>query len=261
MKNQLTRILFSILAFSISNFALSADFDIPSLSRCANDMVASNTNDTKTYNIFSDFYYEFEDKRDYAAMALSKMTEQFSAENSACRSFTQPMNRETIQCEKFAGSDVCIVPSDAGEFIVVKDFVDSTNIILTHYDKDYKKFPAIDSINDQESLWLPMPELCYDTLLDGLWDSQSYQVDAKPYLRFGDFRYIMARSNRDLLKNLSANNASCAYQTTNHLASTMHCLKRNKKPSICSVSTTGGGYFIYVTDEDNSVHMIFNRWD
>lgn len=254
-------LFFLITTYLLTTTVTAADFNIPSLSRCANDMAASNTKDSKVYNIYSDFYYEFEDKRDYAAMALTKMTQQFSNENSSCQTFTQPMNRETIKCHQFSGSDVCIVPSDAGEFIVVKDFVDSTNIILTHYGKDYKKFPDVDNINDQETLWLPMPQLCYDTLLEGSNDSQSYLVDAKPYLRFGDFRYIMARSNRDLVKGLAANNSSCNYQTSNHLASNMQCLKRHKKPSICSISTTGGGYFVYVTDDDNTVHLIFNRWD
>lgn len=261
MNNNLTKLFLAVVVLISSNLAFSADYNIPSLSRCLNDMQAANSNDSKVYNIYSDFYYEYSDKRDYAAAAVNKMAKQFSAETSACRQFSQPMNRETITCEKFAGSDVCIVPSDAGEFIVVKDYVDSTNIILTEYANDYTQFPRVKAVNDSQLLWMPKPEICYDGLLSGLWDGQAHSLDAKDYTRFGDLRYVMARTSRDLVKQISLTDASCQYQTLDHLASDTQCLNRSNKPSICGLPTTGGGYFVFVTDKDNQVHLVFNRWD
>jgi hypothetical protein len=250
-----------LIITNFPNNVKAADFNIPSLSRCLSDMSASNTKDPKIYNIFSDFYYEFEDKRDYAAMAVTKMVEQFSASHSNCQAFTQPMNRETIKCDNFSGSDVCRVPSDAGEFIVIKDYVDSTNIILTEYSNDYQALPTLKPANDLQTLWLPKPELCYSDLLEGLWDSQSYAIDTSDYTNFGDLRYVMARSSRDLVKSISQSSSTCSYQTQAHEASKMQCFVRNNKPSICSIASTGAGYFVYVTDKNNTVHAVFNRWD
>lgn len=251
----------TVLGITFSNHASATDFQIPSLSRCLTGMDPSNTNDPRVYNIYSDFYYEFEDKRDYAAMAVTKMVEQFSSELSECRVFSQAINRETITCDRVSGSNICRIPSDAGEFIIVKDYVDSTNIILTEYSNDYQNLPDVNANNEQQTLWLPQPELCYDDVLDGLWDSQSYAIDASNYTYFGDLRYVMARSTRDLVRQLSQQSLSCSYQTQGHQASQMACYYRVNKPSICSIRSTDGGYFVYVTDKNNTIHAVFNRWD
>ncbi|MCO7227502.1 hypothetical protein [Pleionea sp. CnH1-48] len=251
----------ALLVFGLSNAVFAADFSVPSLSRCLDDMKASNTQDAKVYNLYTDFYYEMEDKRDYAVEAVNQMAKLFAPENSECRQFSQPMNRETVTCEKIGGSDVCIIPSDAGEFVVVKDYVDSTNIVLTEYDNDYRRFPRIKAANDQASLWLPKPELCYSDLLANIFDSQSYMLDASSYTNFGDFRYVLARTTRDLVKSIETDTNECRYETSAHEAGKTQCLYRRNKPSICGITTTGGGYFIYVTDADKSVHLIFNRWD
>ncbi|WP_144393944.1 hypothetical protein [Pleionea sediminis] len=254
--------LLTILILSLTaQITLAADFHVPTVSRCLADMSQSNTKDSKVYNIYSDFYYEYSDKRDYAIRAIQEVTQKFSAEDSSCQGFTQPMNRETVQCYKFSGSEVCTVPSDAGEFIVVKDYVDSTNVILTEYSNDYTDFPEINSANDFESLWLPQPELCYTDLLAPIYDSQAHSLNASAFVNFSDFRYVLARSNRDLVKNISENVSSCEYATMDIPAHEMTCISRPNKPAICSVGATGGGYFIYVTDADNTIHMIFNRWD
>ncbi|WP_196139226.1 hypothetical protein [Aliikangiella sp. G2MR2-5] len=261
LRIHLSHFIPSLMIALSSGLSMAADFSVPSLSRCLTDMQTANTKDARVYNIYSDFYYEYEDKRDFAVAALAEMTKLFAPANSSCNQFSQPMNRETITCKKIAGSDVCIVPSDAGEFILVKDYVDSTNIILTEYDGDYSKFPEIDTNNDNESLWVPMPEMCYDGILNGLWDSQSYLLDAKSYRRFGDLRYVMARTSRDLVKGLSQSDNTCQYETAAHLAAGMQCFARNNKPTICGLPTTGAGYFIFVTDADNTMHLVFNRWD
>lgn len=245
----------------ISQWLNAADFNVPTVSRCLADLAPSNTENEKVYNIHSDFYYEYEDKRAFAVKAISELARQYSTSNSECQSFTQPMNRTTVQCQQLAGSDVCIVPSDAGEFIVVKDYVDSTQIVLTEYSDDYSALPTVNNENDYASLYLPQPELCYSDLLKPIYDSQAHQTDARWYKSFSDLRFVFARSNRDLIKSLAEENTTCDFQTAEFPAHQMQCIVRNNKPGICGMPATGGGYFIYVTDSDFKVHMLFNRWD
>ncbi|NVJ59403.1 MAG: hypothetical protein HWE27_03385 [Gammaproteobacteria bacterium] len=240
---------------------IAADFNVPTVSRCLADLEESNTNDSKVYNIYSDFYYEYDDKRDYAIAAIKKLAKTYSSQSSSCASFTQPMNRSTVKCEKVAGSDVCIIPSDAGEFIVVKDYVDSTNVVLVEYSDQYSEYPTINSENDFENLWLPQPDLCYEGLLKPIYDSQAHENNSELFKEFDDLRFLLARSNRDLVKRLAESSYSCSYQTFAVATKEMECLQRDNKPTICGVRSTNGGYFVYITDADFDVHMVFNRWD
>ncbi|GLS24352.1 hypothetical protein [Marinibactrum halimedae] len=255
-------------AISASGLVGAADFSVPSLSRCLDDMGSSNTSDPKVFNLnVDDIYYDAEDVRDFAVQAVVNMTENFASEGSECRTFSQPMNRETVTCEEIGGVDACIIPSDAGEFIVVRDYVDSANIVLTEYDSDYRYFPKIDAKNDQESLWLPNPSSCYSELLEGLVeseyfsDSQAYSVDVSNYTYFDDFRYVLARSTRDVVGNVAAQNEACHVVTEAHPATEAECLYREGKPSLCGITSTDSGFFVYISDAETQMHVLFNRWD
>ncbi|MCL1126001.1 hypothetical protein [Shewanella surugensis] len=238
----------------------SADtIDVPVFSQCDTELTQSNTRDSQVYNLYSDFYYEYNDPREYALVALEKLTSQFAASNSICQQYTQA-SLDDIHCEaQIGGTEICSLESDTGDFVIVKDYVDASNIILSKHNDDI--WPAIHSENDNAPLYVPNPGSCYDGLLQGGMDSQAYLVDASSYRYFGDFRYVLARTTRDTVKEIANRNDYCYYQTTAESAANMQCSILSSGTQYCSLPNTNAGYFVFVTGEDHSMHLIFNRWD
>lgn len=254
------RAFLPVVASVIFQANAAADtIDVPVFSQCAAELTDSNTRDSKVYNIYSDFYYEYSDPREYAVAALGLLTHQFAATDSMCQQYVQA-ELEDIQCEtQIGGTDICTLVSDTGDFVIVKDYVDASNIILSQHHEDV--WPTIHNSNDAESLYMPNPGSCYDGLLQGGMDSQAYLVDASSYRYFGDFRYILARTTRDTVKEIANRNDYCYYQTTEEPAANMQCSTLSSGTQYCSLPNTNAGYFVFVTGVDHSVHMIFNRWD
>ncbi|WP_299495363.1 hypothetical protein [uncultured Shewanella sp.] len=239
--------------------AVANTVDVPVFSQCNTELAQSNTRDTQVYNVFSDFYYEYNDPKEYAVAALKELTHQFAETDSICQQYTQA-SLDDIQCEtQIGGTNICTLESDTGDFVIVKDYVDASNIVLSKHDNAV--WPSIHNSHDSEVLYVPNPGHCYDGLLQGGMDSQAYLVDASSYRYFGDFRYVLARTTRDTVKEIANRNDYCYYRTTDEPASSMQCSMLTSGTQYCSLPNTNAGYFVFVTGADHSVHMIFNRWD
>lgn len=261
MLNRLIRRAFLPVVASVFFQAnASADtINVPVFSQCDTELTQSNTRNSQVYNVYSDFYYEYTDPKEYALAALTELTQQFAAEGSMCQQYAQA-SMDDIQCEvQIGGTSICTLESDTGDFVIVKDYVDGSNIVLSKHDNE--TWPAIHNSNDAEPLYVPNPGHCYDGLLQGGMDSQAYLVDASSYRYFGDFRYVLARTTRDTVREISNRNDYCYYRTTDEPASNMQCSMLTSGTQYCSLPNTNAGYFVFVTGADHSVHMIFNRWD
>ncbi|AWF80967.1 hypothetical protein BTJ40_09170 [Microbulbifer sp. A4B17] len=232
-------------------------FELPKFSHCSVAASASNTNDREVYRIFSDFYYEIEDSREYAVKAVQNWAENFAED---CAGETTQVSLDMIQCDNFiGGAPVCRIESDEGDYVIVKDYVDSTNVVLSQHDQ--QTWPDIFSSNDQETLWMARPELCYSELLEWGGDSQAYYLDTYNYRYFGDYRYVLARSSRDLVQNLEVQFSQCEYDTVGVEANKMQCSETTQGTKVCASAHTNGGYFVFVSDDNHGMHVIFNRWD
>ncbi|WP_444894219.1 hypothetical protein ACJJIE_07945 [Microbulbifer sp. TRSA001] len=232
-------------------------FELPKFSQCSVAASASNTNDREVYRIFSDFYYEIEDSREYAVKAVQYWAESFAED---CAGETTQVSLDMVQCDNFiGGAPVCRIESDEGDYVIVKDYVDSTNVVLSQHDQ--QNWPGIHSSNDQETLWMARPELCYSELLEGGIDSQAYYLDAYNYRYFGDYRYVLARSSRDLVQTLDSQYSQCEYDASGIEAYKMQCSETSQGTKVCATAHTGAGYFVFVSDDHHGMHVIFNRWD
>ncbi len=259
-----TQVLTTAALLSAASFTTFANaqkpaptVSVPVFSACQSDLAASNTQDPSTYFIFSDFYYELEDKRAYAVKALETMTQTFAADTT-CANDTVSISLNDIQCHN-VGYDICVVPSDKGDFIVSKDYVDSTNIVLA--ESGFSTLPKVRTRYDDTTLWLPDPALCYSDLLKNR-DSQAYGLDGMSYRHYQDLRYVLARTTRDLVSDTAETSNDCAYETQGIETSKMQCIEYNTFGSkICAMTATNGGYFQYITARDGAVHVLFNRWD
>ena len=237
--------------------AQSTTVAIPSFEDCAGELSQSNTLDGAGYYMYSEFYYELEDKREYAVKAVETLVENFGA-GTACETHQVTINLDDIQCHNLA-SEMCIVPSEGGSFIVSKDYVDGTNVVLAA--DGYSTLPRIRAQYDNEMLYIPSPSACYSDLLNNR-DGQVHGVDGMPYRYFQDLRYVLARSTRDIVSNLSESSNDCDSEIVEFEASKMECIEYNQYGSqVCALTATNGGYFQFVTESQGGVHVLFNRWD
>ncbi|GAA5442401.1 hypothetical protein Misp06_00575 [Microbulbifer sp. NBRC 101763] len=235
----------------------SATFELPNFSQCAKVATQSNTNDREVYRFFSDFYYEIEDKREYAITAVREWAEAYAP---GCLGSATPVTLEEIQCDNFVGgAPVCRIESDTGDYVISKDYVDSTNVVLSKHDE--QNWPQIHASKDMDMLWIAKPELCYSELLESGGDSQAYYLDAYNYRYFGDYRYVLARTTRDLVQNIAAQPGQCMYDTVGVEAYKMECSETSKGTKVCASRHTNGGFFVFVSDDNHGMHVIFNRWD
>ncbi|WP_444944171.1 hypothetical protein ACJJIK_03125 [Microbulbifer sp. ZKSA006] len=232
-------------------------FELPKFSQCSAAASASNTNDREVYRIFSDFYYEIEDPREYAITAVQNWATSYAED---CMDETTQISLDMVQCDTFIpGAAICRVESDEGDYVIVKDYVDSTNVVLSQHDQ--QTWPEVYASKDQETLWMARPELCYSELLEGGGDSQAYYLDAYNYRYFGDYRYVLAKSSRDLVQTLESQNSQCEYDTSGIEAYKMQCSETSQGTQVCASGSTGAGYFVFVSDDNHGMHVIFNRWD
>ncbi|WP_444884328.1 hypothetical protein [Microbulbifer sp. PSTR4-B] len=232
-------------------------FDLPNFSQCSEAATQSNTNDREVYRIFSDFYYEIEDKREYAVTAVKNWAKNFA---SSCITSTTQITLDDVQCDDFiGGAPVCRIESDEGDYVVVKDYVDSTNVVLSKHDQ--QNWPAVHTSNDMDMLWMANPAKCYSDLLKSGVDSQAYYLDAYNYRYFGDYRFVLARTTRDLVQNLAGQSNQCAYETIGIEANKMECSETSGGTKICASRHTNAGYFVFVSDDNHGMHVVFNRWD
>ncbi|WP_444921715.1 hypothetical protein ACJJID_04815 [Microbulbifer sp. CnH-101-G] len=232
-------------------------FDLPNFSQCSEVATQSNTNDREVYRIFSDFYYEIEDKREYAITAVKDWAKNYAA---SCITSTTQITLDDVQCDEFVGgAPICRIESDEGDYVVVKDYVDSTNVVLSKHDQ--QRWPGVHSSNDMDMLWVANPAQCYSDLLGSGWDSQAYYQDAYNYRYFGDYRFVLARTTRDLVQNLAGQSEQCAYETTGIEAYKMECAETSGGTKVCASRYTNAGYFVFVSDDNHGMHVIFNRWD
>ncbi|BBM03041.1 hypothetical protein [Microbulbifer sp. GL-2] len=232
-------------------------FQVPDFSQCSQVASPSNTNDREVYRIFSDFFYEIEDKREYAVTAVREWAERYAP---GCMDTTTQVTLDEIQCDSFVGgAPICRIEGDEGDYVISKDYVDSTNIILSKHDQ--QTWPEIHASRDADILWIAKPELCYSELLESGGDSQAYYLDAYSYRFFGDYRYILARTTRDLVQNLATQPGQCSYDTDGIEAFKMECSETSKGTRVCASGDTNGGFFVFVSDDNHGMHVIFNRWD
>lgn len=237
--------------------ANSETVNIPSFEACAAELTQSNTKDAAAYYMYSDFYYEVEDKRLYAVKAVATLVENFGP-GTACETQHITINLDDIKCHDL-GSEMCVVPSEGGHYIVSKDYVDGTNIILAA--DGYSTLPRKRKKYDNEMLYIPNPSACYMDLLH-YRDGQVHGVDGMPYRSFQDLRYVLARITRDIVTDLAEVSMDCEYETQAFEATKMECKKYNQYGSqICSLTATSAGYFQFVTEGQGGVHVLFNRWD
>ena len=251
------------VALSAPLFSAQADtntFTVPVFSQCEASTAKSNTENHDVFQLHSEFYYQLEDKREYAIAAVKAWAKQFHSRDSNCVQKLVTISLEDVQCDtRINGAPVCAIESDSGDFIVAKDYVDSTNVVAVAHDN--QSWPAISASNDSDDLYMPNPEQCYSELLGTGGDSQAYYIDAYNYRYFGDYRFVMARTARDLVQNLSTKSASCSYATQAIAASDMHCNSTSNGTQYCTLSSTNSGYFVFVSDDNHGMHLIFNRWD
>ncbi|WDE09107.1 hypothetical protein SG34_030525 [Thalassomonas viridans] len=251
------------MAFSAPFFSAQADtstFTAPVFSQCETNTAGSNTENHDVFRLQSEFYYQIEDHREYAIAAVKAWAKKFHSKDSSCVQQQVEISLEDVQCDNsINGAPVCAIESDSGDFIVVKDYVDSTNVVAVAHDN--QSWPAISASNDSDDLYMPNPEQCYSDLLGTGGDSQAYYIDAYNYRYFGDYRFVMARTARDLVQNLSKRNASCSYRAQAIAASDMNCNSTSNGVQYCTLSSTNTGYFVFVSDDNHGMHLIFNRWE
>ena len=250
------------MAFSAPLFSAQADtstLTVPVFSQCEANTSNSNTENHDVYRLSSEFYYELEDKREYAIAAVKAWAKQFHRSDSNCVQQQVEIKLENVQCDNTNGVPVCAIESDSGDFIVVKDYVDSTNVVAVAHDN--QSWPAISASNDSDDLYMPNPTQCYSELLGTGGDSQAYYIDAYNYRYFGDYRFVMVKTARDLVQSISTQKTSCSYTTQAITASDMRCNSTSKGTQYCTLSSTNAGYFVFVSDDNHGMHLIFNRWD
>ncbi|WP_281557937.1 hypothetical protein [Thalassomonas sp. RHCl1] len=261
MKSFSKTIIAVALAVPFFSAQAKADtFNVPVFSQCEASTLRSNTENHDVFQLRSEFFYEIEDEREYAITAVRAWAKQFHNRDSDCMQKQVAIKLEDVQCDtRINGAPVCAIESDSGDFIVAKDYVDSTNVVAVAHDN--QSWPAISAGNDSDYLYMPNPELCYSDLLGTGGDSQAYYIDAYDYRYFGDYRFLMARTARDLVQNLSARNASCDYSPQAIAASDMNCNSTSNGVQYCTLDGTNTGYFIFVSDDNHGMHLIFNRLD
>ena len=251
------------MALAVPFFSTQAEanmYTVPVFSQCEASTAKSNTENHDVFWLQSEFYYQLDDNREYAITAVKAWAKQFHNRDSNCVQQQVEISLDDVKCDNtIVGAPVCAIESDSGDFVVVKDYVDSTNVVAVAHDN--QSWPGIHVRNDSDYLYMPNPEQCYSELLGTGGDSQAYYSDAYDYRYFGDYRFVMARTARDLVQNLSSKHASCDYQTQALPVSDMQCSITGNGTRYCTLDNTNTGYFVFVSDDNHGVHVIFNRWE
>lgn len=221
--------------------------------------------DPRSATMFADFYYETEDKALFAQQFYQRIQEKLSNENY-CEVNTK---KPAFTCVRGNGAyPVCGAKVDNYYVAVVKDYVDSARLIVNKRPANsYTWIPSEKSKNDNAMLSIPDSSYCYEGILDGSYDSQTYTLDVRPYLPFyffrGDRRFIMADSLQDLVQSKAEANSRCQLRLVDYPAKEISCKKMAGSAwQACFASPNGGGYFVYTFLHGSPrMHMTFNRWD
>lgn len=175
---------------------------------------------------------------------------------ASCSSETTTIDTSSIACHAYRGYlEICAVPSDRGQFLIVKDHVDGASI---HVFPDTK----IQSLkfSSQTTFSVPNAEACYTELLrldseePGSRDHRNLWIENQ--LGFKDMRQASASALRKIRGEL---NLRCDMPLETQSWKTDECVLLNGIQS-CFLAGANG-YFITARSEWKRLAVGFYRWD
>ncbi|MEM9103215.1 MAG: hypothetical protein AAGB12_12920 [Pseudomonadota bacterium] len=210
---------------------------------------------------------QFDDWRKIFSQQTLDTLQEPLAEQLSCEPF--PVSAEDFSCTDIAQTEICSANTNVTglSVTIVKDYVDSANVVVLDSTKNpVSGLPTIDIALDDTALYLPAPELCYETLLDtgeGLSDSSSYTLNVSAFKNFQDLRFVMARALRDLVREKAQVFPDiCEYQTVTRETKDMRCDVLNASIETCVIDNLNGGFFVLIAERlSGNLGAVFNRWD
>ncbi|SMF82378.1 hypothetical protein [Pseudobacteriovorax antillogorgiicola] len=219
-----------------------------------------------------DIYYELQDSRlpnwqELFAFKTVKALESRLGDES-CEALN--VTAEDFVCK--AGEQIVCVAKDSDRNLsvaVVKDYVDSANVVVLESSQDARKFPLFQRENDFAELWLPNPNACYAGLLNNFsGDSAVHTVSVQDEKRWSDGRFVLAAGLRKVVEGLvakyqeSEDKTICNYEKLVLRADALSCRYFGYGVEACSIKGTQSGYFeIFKVAGSDKLSIVFNRFD
>ncbi len=248
---------------------------IPLTSGCHGVLLKKGYHSYSYYNVDAECYFEYEDKRMFAARVVKDLLESLASQSPSCQPQWRLVYLDAIECQRFEGSTTCHLPSDSGDLLLLKDFVDRAAVIFRPLRNDDRTPAFALTASSDDTLTLPDPSQCYDDLfVQSALSSGRYTEYPGPhgdhqthYVRLpgtpnSDIRLWALRHVHALVKAKARARAGqgCAYRPMPFSLERAKCQLLAGIP-VCSFGANSGGYYVVVFDALGAAQVIFNRWD
>lgn len=234
------KVIFVFLSV-LSSAAYSAEYQVPSLRACGEQINTVQSVNGEAFQM---------------GLSLPEAAVETLKSYSSCDNATVAVQDEEIVCHQFRGYiEVCAVPSDEGQFLIVKDSVDGASV----HAFPKMGFAELD-FYPRENFIVPDTTPCYTELLrldseePGSRDHRNTWIDLKRSYR--DPRQASSSAFLELSKNL---NLTCRMDYRAEIVPQESCVLLNGIQS-CFVPGEAG-YLITARAEARRIAVGFYRWD
>ena len=250
---------------TIATFVLGL-FVLANTAQGASCLESLKTNPSAGYINVDEIYYELQEaglsqwQETFAFQTLRALESRLGSESC------EPLNVsiDHFVCKK-AETVVCVANDREGDLsvAVVKDYVDSANVVVLDRTKHVRSFPEFLPQNAEQELWVPSTSACYGALLnDYSGDSAAFSVNVRDYLWWSEGRFVFAAGLRKLVRGLALQSEDCVYKKLTLTASDLNCREFGAGITACALNNTGAGFFeMFKRDGSDTITIVFNRWD
>jgi len=244
---------------------------LPEVKSCRSSIEQKPYYQSAAHSVYAEVFYEL-NAVDAAVQTLSDLVSSYSKTDSSCSLTYYMAFRDRVQCQSINSKALCSLPASEGQFLIVKDYVDSAAVL---YFKDAAKVtPVLGQVGTKGvTTKLADSALCYSDLLNlngtqpvaqpfAASDHRSYFVSTKNLRLSQDARLNASLLVNSVVRNLSRSAAkTCTYQEKTITLDNSACQKIGGR-DVCLVSSeNSGGYFIVSKDNAAGAFVTFVRFD
>ncbi len=244
---------------------------LPKASSCLGSLLKKSYYNSDSHSVFADIFYEVSDPKEAAAQTLTLMVEAYAQTDATCRNEVFVAFKDSLVCDQLNGQGkVCVLPSDIGRFVVLKDGVDGAAVI---YLKNRAQKNSLGSLSSRVvSTKVAQSPACYSDLLNlnnnqeaqspyASSDHRSFFASTKG-LNFGKD----ARLNAVQLINNTVGALNQKFKSTCSLEKATQNISKEVcrnlgEVDMCSIAGQNSGYFIVTKDYADGAFVTFMRYD
>jgi hypothetical protein len=245
---------------------------LPEVKSCRSSLEQKSYFQSAAHSAYAEVFYEQPDSIQAAAQTLNDMVQAYTKTDPSCRFSYFMAFRDQANCQRINAKQVCYLPASEGQFLVLKDYVDSAAVL--YFKKQKNPNPTLGKLSSQTiRVQLANNALCYTELLN----LNGHQAPAQPFASSDHRSYFLSTKNlkldtdarinatilvNSLIRKLSRNSPlACLYQEQSISLDDSACQKIGGRDVCLIAGGNTGGYFLVSKDDASGAYVSFIRFD